>query len=310
MNIQQLEYIVHVHEEKHFARAAERSFVTQPTLSMMIQKLEDELGVKIFDRSKQPVATTKEGLVIIEMAKRVVYEFKGIKSFTNELTKDFTGDVYVGVIPTLAPYLLPLILKNMSKEFPTVRWHFKELFTSEILIRLKTGTLDFGLLAGPLNDDLIEESELFQEAFYAYFSNQSSHHAKKKFSADDLKISDQIWLLEEGHCMRHQMMHLCQLQKKQDSFLQYEAGSIQSLVNLVDELGGVTIIPELSIAHLSEIQKKQVKPFVQPIPVRSVALATHVYYPRLKLKNKLAQVLQNSMLNYQNSEQSEIVSIQ
>lgn len=310
MNIQQLEYIVHVHEEKHFARAAERSFVTQPTLSMMIQKLEDELGVKIFDRSKQPVATTKEGLVIIEMAKRVVYEFKGIKSFTNELTKDFTGDVYVGVIPTLAPYLLPLILKNMSKEFPTVRWHFKELFTSEILIRLKTGTLDFGLLAGPLNDDLIEESELFQEAFYAYFSNQSSHHEKKKFSADDLKISDQIWLLEEGHCMRHQMMHLCQLQKKQDSFLQYEAGSIQSLVNLVDELGGVTIIPELSIAHLSEIQKKQVKPFVQPIPVRSVALATHVYYPRLKLKNKLAKVLQNSMLNYQNNEQSEIVSIQ
>lgn len=310
MNIQQLEYIVHVHEEKHFARAAERSFVTQPTLSMMIQKLEDELGVKIFDRSKHPVSTTKEGLVIIEMAKRVVNEFKGIKSFTNELTKDFTGDVYVGVIPTLAPFLLPLILKKMSKEFPTVRWHFKELFTSEILIRLKTGMLDFGLLAGPLNDDLIEESELFQEAFYAYFSNQSSHQTKKKFSADDLKVNDQIWLLEEGHCMRHQMMHLCQLQKKQDSYLQYEAGSIQSLVNLVDELGGVTIIPELSIPHLTDIQKKNIKPFINPVPVRSVALATHVYYPRLKLKNKLAQVLQNSMLNHQNNEQSEIVSIQ
>lgn len=310
MNIQQLEYIVHVHEEKHFARAAERSFVTQPTLSMMIQKLEDELGVKIFDRSKHPVETTKEGLMIIEMAKRVVHEFKGIKSFTQELTKDYTGDVYVGVIPTLAPYILPLILKNMSNTFPNVRWHFKELFTGDIVAQLKVGKLDFGLLAGPLNQDLIIETELFKETFYAYFSNQELGKNKKRFSADDLKVNDHIWLLEEGHCMRHQMMQLCQLQKKQDSNLQYEAGSIQSLVNLVDEMGGVTIIPQLSIIHLNAEQKSKVKPFIKPVPVRSVTLATHVYYPRLKLKNKLAQLLQNTLQLFQKNDESEIVGIQ
>jgi LysR family hydrogen peroxide-inducible transcriptional activator len=291
MNLQQLEYIVNLDQERHFVRAAEKSFITQPTLSMMINKLEDELGFRIFDRSKHPVEPTKDGAVIIEMARKVVLETKRIKNYSQELLREFGGDVSLGIIPTLAPFTLPLVLKSLTIELPDTNWHFKENFTHDIINQIVNGSLDFGLLAGPVNKDGIIEVPLFNEPFYVYLSQEISSTLTHSFNFSQLNENERIWILEDGHCMRHQMLNICNLKQSAAHNIHYEAGSIQSLVNLVDALGGMTIIPALSVDHLSEKQKLQVRSFENPVPARKISLIMHQHYPRKKLASKITECI-------------------
>ncbi|MBK0403479.1 LysR family transcriptional regulator [Adhaeribacter sp. BT258] len=293
MNLQQLEYIVAVEKHRHFARAADASFVTQPTLSMMIQKLEDELDVKIFDRKKQPVEPTKEGEEIILRAKQVLAEVAHLKEFASELKGEITGELRLGIIPTLAPYLLPLFLKPFSQKYPQLKIYIKEMVTNDIIARLKTGDLDMGILATPVHEDQLTEHPLFYEEFFAYASKSEKLGRKKYLAPKEINI-EHLWLLEEGHCLRNQVFNLCELKKQEDvaDNLHYEAGSIETLINLVDKYEGVTIIPHFATLNLTPAQKENVREFAEPKPVREISLVVSKSYPRKKmLQNLKAEIL-------------------
>jgi LysR family hydrogen peroxide-inducible transcriptional activator len=272
----QLEYIVAVDTYRHFATAAEACFVTQPTLSMQIQKLEAELGVKLFDRSKQPVVPTQTGSEIIQQARTVLKETHRIKEIVSDKKHELSGELRLGILPTLAPYLLPLFLDNFIKKHPSVK--------------LK---LDAGLLVTPLDEDGLFEMPLFYENFFVYAAKTSKLVRKQFVLAEDIDPKE-LLLLEEGHCMRSQVINLCELRNKNrdKSNLEYEAGSIETLKKMVELNHGVTILPELALNGLSAKQLKMVHYFKQPAPARQVSLVMHRNY----LKKRMIESLQQEIL--------------
>ncbi len=250
MNLQQLEYIIAVDKHRHFAKAAEKTFVTQPTLSMMIQKLEEELGIKIFDRTKQPVVPTKEGEEVISRAKQILADVNGLREFTRQIKHEISGELRLAVIPTLAPYILPLFLKSFAEKYPMLKITIREIVTDEIVESLKTGDVDIGMLATPLGDPKLEEHPVFYEEFFAYASANEKVSKKRYLLPKDIDLS-KLWLLEEGHCLRNQVLDLCELKKKDfaSDRLHYETGSIETLKNLVDHHHGITILPHNKNFH-------------------------------------------------------------
>jgi LysR family hydrogen peroxide-inducible transcriptional activator len=288
MNLQQLEYIIAVDNQRHFAKAADTSFITQATLSMMIKKLEEELQIKIFDRSKQPVTPTKEGEEFILRARHIIAEVKRLKDYSAEVKGEITGDLHLGIIPTLAPYLLPLFIKNFVRKYPQLNVFIKEMITDEIISQIKAGKLDIGLAATPLNDSFIKEYPLFYEEFFVYSSGKENFPAKKYLLPKMIDIK-RLWLLEEGHCLRSQILNLCELKRNESESenLHYEAGSIESLVNLVDKYEGITIIPKLAMLSLKSSQKKKIKEFANPKPVREISVVVGKNFARNKLLESL-----------------------
>lgn len=291
MNIQQLEYIVAVDQYRQFAKAAEHCFVTQPTLSMMIQKFEDEIGLKIFDRSKLPVTVTNEGQEIIIRAKKILSEIKQIKDYSKEIKGDVKGELRIGIIPTLAPYLLPLFLKSFSDAYPDLKLVIRELMTDDLLNHLKSSEIDVAILAGPINEKDLTEVSLFKEPFYVYGS--FSKDVKKQFIAPQQLKTEQLWLLEEGHCFRNQVMNFCELRNnyQKESLISYEAGSIETLINLVDKYEGITIVPHLAVNHLKKNQSIRVHEFANPKPCRQISIVIENNYPRIKIINALKEFI-------------------
>lgn len=288
MNLQQLEYIVAVDRQRHFAKAAESSFVTQPTLSMMVQKLEEELGVRIFERGRKPVVPTREGEEIIQRARQILAEVGHLREYTASLSGEISGELRLGIIPTLAPYLLPLFLKSFSETYPKLKIHIREAITDDIMRQLRRGEMDMGLLATPLSDPGIAEYPVFQEEFFAYVA-QNEGFPQKKYVLPAHIDPSKLWLLQEGHCLRNQIFNLCELKNSVDfgMAVQYEAGSIETLINLVDHHGGITIIPQLATLHLRPHQKKNLREFNFPKPVREISLVTAQNFPRRLLLEKL-----------------------
>lgn len=287
MNIQQLEYIIAVDNHRHFAKAAEASFVTQPTLSMMIQKLEDELGVKIFDRSQLPVQPTPIGIQTINQARIIVSQVKQIKEIIQEEKGIVQGTFRLGIIPTIAPYLLPKFMQKHDENGYDITLAIEEMTTGQICEKLMNGTLDGAILATPLKNEKIKEYPIYYEKFYAYVSPQeTSLYAKKELEEDDLNIN-RLWLLEEVHCFRSQILKICNTRRRKNahSLFSYEAGSINTLINIVDNNSGLTIIPEMVLDTLSEKQLKNVKPLKGMTPVREVSLVTRKDYLREKILN-------------------------
>ena len=292
MTTVQLEYIVAVDTYRHFSMAAEKCFVTQPTLSMQIQKLEEDLDVKIFDRSKQPVIPTEIGEEIIAQARNVLKEAQKIKEIINDKKTKISGEIRLGIIPTLAPYLLPIFLPDFIKKFPDIKLKIFE-FTTEILIqKLKNNLLDAGLLVTPLNDESLFENKLFFEEFVVYLSKSNELMNKKYVLANEIDVS-KLWLLEEGHCIRSQIVKLCELKTKfkENQIFEYEAGSIETLKKMVEINNGITILPELSLNDLTPQQLLCVRQFSNPVPVREVSLVTH----RNFVKKRLIEVLQKEI---------------
>ncbi len=227
MNLQQLEYIVAVDHHRHFARAAEHCFVTQPTLSMMIQKLEEELNVRIFDRSKQPVVPTEAGAAIIKQAKVVLLEAGRLKETVSAMKNEMSGELHIGIIPTLAPYLLPLFLHPFTTKYPNLRLKITELTTAQIIEALQENKLDAGILATPLHQPSLIEQPLFYEEFLLYSARKDIATNKKYVLAEDIEPRH-LWLLEEGHCLRSQVLNICELRRKDwsESNFEYESGSL------------------------------------------------------------------------------------
>lgn len=292
MNLQQLEYIIAVDTHRHFIKAAEHCFVAQATLSMMIKKLEEELGVKIFDRSKVPVIPTDIGREIIEQARVTLKESKKIEEIVSYRKGTLTGHLRLGIIPTLAPYLLPLFLQQFLQQYPKVKLHISELNTETIIKQLEAQQLDAGILATPLNRPALTEAPLFYEQFVVYAAAGNKITRKKYILASDLDIN-QLWLLEEGHCLRSQALNLCELKKKESELhhLDYEAGSIETLRKMVKINQGITIIPELAIADLPAEETACIRFFKPPAPVREISMVTYRHFVKQRLIEALQKII-------------------
>ena len=293
MTITQLEYIIAVDTYRHFATAAERCFVTQPTLSMQIQKLEDDLGTKIFDRSKQPVIPTEMGQEIIAQARIVVHETRMISQLIKDKQGLMQGELKVGIIPTLAPYLLPTFLHPFLVKYPDVKIKFKEMNKEGIIEHLKSGRIDAGILVTPLHESSIMEYPLFYEELVAFVSKNNTAYTKSYVLPADIDVKE-LWLLEEGQCFRNQVLNLCEIkmQPNQESHFEYEAGNIDTLRKMVELTNGVTILPELATLDFNIKQQNMVRHFKAPLPVREVSLVTH----RNFVKKKLVDVLKQEVL--------------
>ena len=296
MNIQQLEYIIAVDDCRHFVKAAEKCFVTQATLSMMIKKLEDELNIKIFDRSRQPVVPTEIGKKIIGQAKIIVQESNRMKEIVQEEQGELSGELKIGIIPTLAPYLLPLFMNSFLKKYPLVRLRISELTTDDIIHKLEQHDLDAGLLSTPLNQPSLTEQILFYEEFVVYASPNEKILKKKYVLANDIDIN-RLCLLEEGHCLRSQVFNLCELRSKKKEMhqLDFATGSIETLKKIVDANQGITILPVLALKDMSTKQKNNVRYFKKPVPVREIGLVTYRYFVKEKLIESLKEEILNSI---------------
>lgn len=294
MNLQQIEYIVAVDTYRHFVTAAEKCFVTQATLSMMIKKMEDELSVKIFDRSKQPVQPTEIGKKLIAQARVVLQESRRLAEIVKQELNEFKGELKIGIIPTLAPYVVPLFITSFLKKYPHVRLKIFELTTPEITEKLEQQALDIGLLALPLNKPTLREEPLFYEEFVLYTSVNEKALKNKYIVPKDID-ANRLWLLEEGHCLRSQVINLCGLKNKEKQLhqLDFETGSIETLKKLVDTNSGITILPELALKDMTGDQLKRVKYFKKPSPGREIGIVTYRYF----LKENLVNVLRSEIVN-------------
>ncbi|MGR3812191.1 hydrogen peroxide-inducible genes activator [Jiulongibacter sp. NS-SX5] len=277
MTINQIQYVIAVAKHKNFSKAAEECHVSQPALSMQIKQLEDELGEKLIDRSKSPLKLTALGEKVLNQASKAYAEFIKIKSLT-EVEKEPTGELRLAIIPTLAPYVLPLFVKEYTSRFPKVQLSVKELTTQEIIEEISERKLDAAILATPLKNPEIVETPLFYERMLAYVSPSSALSSKKYAITSEID-PEELWLLEEGHCLRSQVEQLCQLQKKATplSNFSFKAGSIDTLLKLVDHYQGITVIPELATLYMNEEEKAKLRPFAKPTPTREISLIHHQF---------------------------------
>lgn len=291
MTITQLQYVLAVAEHKNFTLAAEKCFVTQPTLSMQIQKIEEELKVQIFDRSKKPIQLTEIGQKIVNQAKNIVIEADRIKDIVEHQKGFIGGEFRLGIIPTIMPTLLPMFLNNFIKKYPKVKLIIEELNTDEIILRLKKGHLDAAIAATPLEDEKIKEIVLYYEPFVAYIPDNFAISHKNEIEVSDLNLDD-ILLLQDGHCFRDGILNLCKTQdiNAANSF-QLESGSFETLIKLADEGLGTTLLPYLHTLDLKEKDKSKLRHFKEPKPAREVSLI----YPKNELKIHIIDALRNTI---------------
>lgn len=295
MTLTQLNYIIAVDRCRNFAQAARESFVTQPTLSMQIQKLEDYLQIIIFDRSKTPVEPTPMGRKVLEYARKVMLGAQELEELSKALRGEVAGEFILAVIPTLAPYVLPLFVQKFVTEYPEVELKIHETQTDEIVRLLKEGKIDGGILAAPLEEKGIYEEHLFFEPFQIFLSPDHELLKKKSLDEKDLDIR-QAWLLKEGHCLRSQALQLCQYKKvSENKHLYFEAGSLETLVNMVKSTTGFTILPYLAGVNLSAADRKLLKDFKGHVPVRDVCFVTGPHSMKKSIEKALLNIIRKNI---------------
>lgn len=291
MTITQLKYVLAVAEHKNFTVAAEKCFVTQPTLSMQIQKIEEELNILIFDRSKKPIQLTDIGQKIVSQAKNIVNEADRIQDIVEQQKGFIGGEFRLGIIPTIMPTLLPMFLNNFIKKYPKVKLHIEELNTEEIIVKLKNGHLDAAIAATPLLEEKIKEIVLYFEPFVAYIPENHQHFQKQEIEISDLNL-DEILLLQDGHCFRDGILNLCKTENKNEfNHFQIESGSFETLIKLADEGLGTTLLPYLHTLDLKENDKLKLRQFKEPKPAREVSLI----YPKSELKIQIIDALRSTI---------------
>ncbi|HEU4717440.1 MAG TPA: LysR substrate-binding domain-containing protein [Bacteroidia bacterium] len=295
MTLQQLEYASAVAQWGSFVTAAEKCFVTQPTLSMQVKKLEDEAGITLFDRSRQPVALTDAGKLFIEQARVVLREQKRLKEVIAATKGDIAGTLHIAIIPTVAPYLIPLFAEKFAEKFPDVHMVIEEMTTENIVRALKEEAIDCGILATPLGEHSLNEMPLYNEPFVAYLSRKNTLWNKKQLKAEDIDVT-KVWLLADGHCMRTQVLHICAARKEKagELRLDYKSGSIETLRRMTDLGEGMTILPWLAVPGLTSKQQEAVRYFRSPEPVREISIVTH----RAQLKKALIDKLAESIVSH------------
>ncbi|MBK9592042.1 MAG: hydrogen peroxide-inducible genes activator [Crocinitomicaceae bacterium] len=288
----QLEYIVALDSYRSFSLAADKCFVTQPTLSMQVKKMETDLGITIFDRTKQPIVVTDIGRVIVDQARLVLSESKKIEELIQLSKNTLTGELKIGVIPSIAAYLLPKFLGNLARKHPGIKISVQELLTEEIVENLRTEKIDVGILVTPLEHAGIIETPLFYEKILLYM-NAAQEFAK----LESIKLSqintDNLWLLSQGHCFRNQVINLCKIKDSNNALpFEYESASIETLIKFVDKEGGFTLIPELAALDLPDSKKHLAKQIKDVKPIREVSLVTN----RVFVKQRILEVLKTEII--------------
>lgn len=290
MTITQLQYVLAIAEHRNFTIAAEHCYVTQPTLSMQIQKLEEELGVLIFDRSKKPLELTAIGKNIVSQAKTINYEVDRMIDIVDQAKGFIGGDFRLGIIPTVMPTLLPMFLKTFNNQNPKVNLIIEELTTEELLEKLKNGHLDAAIAATPLKESKIKEMPLYFEPFVGYIPNTNPLYSKNKISVEDLDIQD-LLLLQDGHCFRESVLNLCNISGTNREKFQIKSGSFETLIQLCNEGFGMTLLPYLHTMNLNSEDKEKLREFTEPKPAREISLIYHEKH----LKMHIIEALQLSI---------------
>ncbi len=292
MNFQQLEYVLAVHRTKHFGKAAESCNITQATLSAMIKKLEEELSILIFDRSRHPIQTTDDGMLLLKKAEDILAKQQELFHLGQMDSGELVGEIRLGIIPTMANSLLPLFLPSLMKLHPKLKLIISEITTDEIIYQLAHNQIDFGLLSTPIENlsEAYEEQILYYEAMLVYGISETD---KGFVSSKDVE-NKKVWLLEEGHCFRSQSMTLCKIREKkeQSENLQFKSNSFETLLNLSDQMGGLTLVPELYYNNLSDLRKAKTQFFQKPIPVREISLLAIKPISKKRSMVKLAAFIQ------------------
>ncbi len=303
MTLVQLEYIVAVDDKRHFAAAAKKCFVTQPTLSMQIQKLEEQLEVQIFDRSKHPIAPTEIGKKIIKQARIILMEAGKLKTVISNEREILSGELRVGIIPTLSPYLLPLFINNFLKSYPDINLVIQELITDQIIEKIEKNQLDIGIIITPVEHNQLEELPLFYEEFVAYVSETNPLFNKLEIAPKDINLDD-VWVLNEGHCFRNQVLNICKPRKSKSEKFRFECGSLEALKKIVDYHNGLTLLPELATLDMTEAELDKVRTFSSPVPVREVSLVVHKSFAKKGLTKALYNSVKASIPNDISSKKS------
>lgn len=312
MNIQQLEYLIAVDKFKHFGKAAQACFITQPTLSAMIQKFEEELDVKVFDRTTHPIRTTDVGVQIIEQAKKVIDSINELRNKADLLNNVLGGKINLGIIPTVSTYILPAEIFDFLKKNPKIEMNVKEITTENVIKGLKSGELDAGIIATPYD----AASEFYQE--FLFNEELMIYTSDPKYKKDTYVIPeeldvDKVWLLEEGNCLRTQFENICKLKENsmKPKNLEFVSSNINTLIQMVDKVGGISIIPELAQSQLSKEQNDKIVRFRKPFPFREISIIYYKPTYKQKIIDELSESIRKSVegkLNF-NREPTDFVSI-
>lgn len=292
----QLEYIIAVEKHKNFVKASEACFVTQPTLSMQIKKLEEDLGVLIFDRTKKPVIATEIGRQIIDQAKMVLYYNNQIAEIINDFHQKISGKIRIGIIPTLAPYLLPRFAGNFKRKYPEVQFSIHEMITEKIAAELLKDQLDAGIFVTPYHDARLKERPMFYEEMKIYASPDHRLINKSEILVKDVETPE-IWLLSDGHCFRDQVINLCSISELKGNELpfEFEGGSLDTLMKIIDREGGFTLLPEIAVMDLPAEKQGQIRSFDQYTPLREVSLVFSRNFAKNRLINLLYEEIRESV---------------
>lgn len=291
MTIQQLQYIIALDTHRHFVKAAESCHVAQPTLTLQVKKLEDQISVVLFDRSSQPLKPTPIGEIFIIKARRILQEIEELKNTVNNERHQMDGEFRLGIIPTLAPYLLPQFISDFIQKHPNTKLIVEELQSERIIELINSRQLDLGILATPLNESNIREIPLFYEPFLIYTDTDNELLQRKTISKDQLK-PDGLWILRQGHCFRNQTLNICEFDvSEHHKNLEMEGGSIETLKKMINEIKGYTLIPELSYDAQNDVNN--VIKFNNPQPVREVSIIVHKYFAKERIINELRKSILN-----------------
>lgn len=294
MTIVQLEYLLAVANCGSFSQAAEVCFVTQPSLSMQVKALEEELGVVLLDRSKKPVVPTEAGEVVLEQARETLRAFSYIREAVSELKGETAGKLRLGVIPTIAPYLVHRFLPNFVRDYPKVELEISEMKTADIIEALKRDRLDAALVAGGTCGEGITEHELFSDRFHIYVSPENPLYERSNVRIEDIDLKDLV-ILSPGNCLRDQIIELCQARRDLPSHFSFESGSLETLMRIVDCTQSVTIIPEMCIDFIPRDKRDRVKPLAKGNTSRKVAVAVRRTYVKSSIIRALSDAIKRSI---------------
>lgn len=294
MNLQQLEYIIALNKYRHFGKAADHCEVSQPTLSTMIQKLEDELGVKLFDRGHQPIKPTAIGVKVLEQAAIILRQTSVLGEIIKDEEDSLGGSITLAVLPTIAPYLLPRIVPVLDRDLPDLNITFVELMTSECLEQLGRGQIDLAIMATEVGQEDLISHPLYYEEFFGYVSRKEGQYHDKSIRSSEVDAS-RLWLLDEGHCFRDQLMRFCQLRRNGSYKNRYVRGSLTTFMHMVEQGNGMTFIPELSLDTINSGHRDLVKPFAIPRPTRLVNLTVRKDFARMHLRDAIASIIREAV---------------
>ncbi len=307
MTLTQLQYIIAVDTHRHFGRAAESCFVTQPTLSMQLHKLEDELGLVLFNRSKQPVEPTEIGKKIIAQARIVLSEAEKIEQQAQAATGDISGVFKLGIIPTVAPNLIYRFINNFKNQLGDVQLIIEEMHTEQIIKNLYNNDIDAAILATPLEEKGIEEIPLYYEPFMAFVPD-GHRLAKDDFVlCSELDIED-LLLLNKGHCFRNSVIKICQQNKEKEANMKLESGNFDTLMRLAKLGYGMTLIPYLTAIDLHDSEKKFIKAVAEPTPSREISLVYASSNVKWAILEKLAPIIRASVPKRLLFEKNEVIT--